>query len=126
MNTKFHPSFVRPGDSIRWSACGFDLIATVYTDIDPRPEDSDCYTPEQIKAWRAGEWFFCGIVVSVDRAGITLSDKSASLWGIEANFPGTDNSYLAEVADELQAEALSYARKNLAILIEASKIEGDI
>ena len=125
MNTKFQ-SFVCPGDSIQWSAYGFDLTATVYADSDSRPEDSDCYTPEQIKAWRAEEWFFCGIVVSVSRAGITLSDRSVSLWGIEANFPGTDNSYLSEVADELQAEALSYARKNLAILIEASKIEGDI
>jgi hypothetical protein len=30
-----------------------------------------------------------------------LASHAASLWGIEANYPGADNSYLTEVANEL-------------------------
>ena len=67
-------------------------------------------------AWEADEWFYCGIVVRVSRAGITLDDHAASLWGIEANYPGSDNAYLTEVARELVPEALDAARLALASL----------
>ena len=65
-------------------------------------------------AWEADEWFYCGIVVRVSRTGVTLDDHAASLWGIEANYPGSDNAYLAEVARELVPEALDAARLALA------------
>ena len=67
-------------------------------------------------AWEADEWFYCGIVVRVSRAGITLDDHAASLWGIEANYPGSDNAYLTEVARELVPDALDVARLALASL----------
>ena len=67
-------------------------------------------------AWEADEWFYCGIVVCVSRAGITLDDHAASLWGIEANYPGSDNAYLTEVARELVPDALDAARLALASL----------
>ena len=67
-------------------------------------------------AWEADEWFYCGIVVCVSRAGITLDDPAASLWGIEANYPSSDNAYLTEVARELVPEALDAARLALASL----------
>ena len=47
-----------------------------------------------------------GVVVSVSRNGVTLDEHAAALWGVERNFPGTDNSYLSEVANELADEAL--------------------
>ena len=67
-------------------------------------------------AWEADEWFYCGIVVCVSRAGITLDEHAASLWGIEANHPGSDNAYLTEVARELVPAALDTARLALASL----------
>ena len=67
-------------------------------------------------AWEADEWFYCGIVVRVSRAGVVLDDHAASLWGIEANYPGSDNAYLTEVARELVPEALDAARLALASL----------
>jgi hypothetical protein len=36
-----------------------------------------------------------------------------SIWGIEGNYPGEDNSYFLEVADELIEEALSAAKNKL-------------
>ena len=58
------------------------------------------------KAWEKDEWFYCGIVVDLERDGWSKSHV-ASLWGLEANYPGSDNSYLAEVAEELAEEALA-------------------
>ena len=69
-----------------------------------------------MEAWEADEWFYCGIIVCVSRAGVTLDDHAASLWGVEANYPGSDNAYLTEVARELVPEALDAARVALASL----------
>ena len=57
-----------------------------------------------------------GIVLSVSLEGVTLDDHAASLWGVEANYPGSDNAYLTEVANELLPEALDVARAVLARL----------
>ena len=69
-----------------------------------------------MEAWRKGDWFYCGIVLSVTLEGVTLDAHVASLWGVEANYPGSDNTYLTEVADELLPEALDTARAVLARL----------
>ena len=55
------------------------------------------------KAWENDDWFYCGIVLSAERDGWT-KDHLASLWGIECNYPDSDNSYLLTVANELLAE----------------------
>ena len=39
-----------------------------------------------------------------------LDAHAASLWGVEANYPGSDNAYLAEVAEKLLPEALDAGR----------------
>ena len=56
------------------------------------------------------EWFYCGVILSVALEGITLDRFAASLWGIEANYPDSDNAYLSEVANELLPEALAEAK----------------
>jgi len=66
--------------------------------------------------WRQGESFYCGVVLSVSLDGVELAPHAASLWGIEANYPETDNSYLTEVAGNLLPEALAAAREILARL----------
>ena len=47
---------------------------------------------------------------------IIVDSTQASLWGVEANYPGSDNAYLTEVANELLPEALDVARAVLARL----------
>ncbi|WP_017930669.1 hypothetical protein [Robiginitomaculum antarcticum] len=75
-------------------------------------------------AWTAGEWFFCGVILSVTIGDISLTDHAASLWGIEANFPNSDNAYLTEAANDLLGEAIIVAKaeqtRQLKILSEAS------
>lgn len=113
------PAYACQGDRIEWTAEGFDIVARLEYDTDTRPEDSDCYDTEDIERWRNDEWFYVGVVLSVSRNGVELSDYAASLWGIECNFSDTSNAYLSEVAQELEAEALETARAEMARIREA-------
>lgn len=105
-------NFACVGDTIEWSAEGFDFVARIAQDFDTKPEDSDCYTPEDVQRWRDDQWFYCGVVLAVSVAGLELSHHAASLWGIDCNF-GANNDYLSEVAKELESEALETARAEI-------------
>ena len=71
-------------------------------------------------AWKADEWFFCGVTISAtieDDEGeeVSLGDHLASLWGIECNYPSHDkrrtpNAYLSECANDLLCEAIDQAQ----------------
>lgn len=100
------------GDSITWQKDGFDITATLVDDTDSHVNDCDGYSKKQIEAWKNDEWFFVGIVMSVSRNNVIISDHAASLWGIECNFPSrrkNPNHYLATLAQELESQALDTA-----------------
>lgn len=110
------------GDRISWSAEGFDFVAFLEADTDSHVDDSECYTPKQTAAWKNDEWFFVGVVVTVSRNGVKLSDHAASLWGIDCNFPSrrkNPNWYLSDVARDLQGEVLTVARTEQARIVGA-------
>jgi hypothetical protein len=107
------------GDRIEWTREGFDFVARLQYDTDTKPTDSECYAPEDVQRWRDNEWFYVGVVLSVSRNGVELSDHAASLWGIDCNFSDTSNAYLSEVAQELEAEALETARAEVARIRQA-------
>ena len=138
-------SYVCEGDTITAQVDGYTVTARVVRDdtpdapdkrqdgfwpsLDPKEagyigagktdadlESAKARAKAVMDAWEADEWFYCGIVVGVSRAGIALDDNAASLWGIEANYPDSDNAYLTEVARELVPEALDAARLALASL----------
>jgi hypothetical protein len=113
------PAYACEGDRIEWTREGFDLCARLVYDTDTKPTDFDCYDPEDVQRWRNDEWFYVGVVLSVSRNDVELSDHAASLWGVDCNFSDTSNAYLSEVARELEPEALDTARAELARTIEA-------
>jgi hypothetical protein len=98
------------GDRIEWTREGFDFVARLQHDTDTKPTDFYCYDAEDVQRWRDDEWFYVGVVLSVSRNGVKLSDHAASLWGIDCNFSKTSNAYLSEVAKELEDEALDTAK----------------
>ena len=106
--------YVCVGDSATWTRGDFTLRATVHADEDTKPTDFDCYSDDHIAAWAADEWCFVGVVVTISAADVELG--AASLWGIDCNFPGGDNSYLREVAADLETEALREAGAKLNVL----------
>ena len=133
-------SYVCSGDTITCKAQGFTVSASIAHDDTPDAPDQrqDGFWPSLYKddagvigagngwrerfdtaqakaervmaAWKNDEWFYCGVVLSVALDGLILTDHAASLWGIEANYPDSDNAYLAEVANELLPEALEAAK----------------
>ena len=113
------PAYACQWDRIEWPAEGFDIVARLEYDTDSNPEDVECYSPEDVQRWKNDEWFYVGVVLSVSRNGVELSDHAASLWGIDCNFNNTSNTYLSEVAQELEAEALETARAEMARIREA-------
>lgn len=113
------PAYACQGDRIEWTAEDFDIVARLEYDTDSNPEDVECYSPEDVQRWKNDDWFYVGVVLSVSRNGVELSDHAASLWGIDCNFNNTSNTYLSEVAQELEAEALETARAELARIREA-------
>lgn len=112
---KTYDAYVCPGDTITWCHDGFDLTARLEYDTYTKPTDS--YDDADIQRWKNDEWFYGGLVLSVSRNGVQLSDHAASLWGIECNFGDNNNDdYLSDVAQDLQSEALNVARARLALI----------
>lgn len=74
---------------------------------------------ENLKAWCDDEWSHVGITITASKNGITLCDKyQAALWGIDANYPNSDNSHFLEIANELALEALTIAQDALEALCD--------
>jgi hypothetical protein len=147
MFTKSFDKFVCEGDSIECTVDGFDIKAFIARDdCGDRPDQRDCafwpsknpfssgsvgenppmpFEEQQAKAesimqaWKDDEWFYCGVCVVVSRCDVELTDKySNAVWGIECNYPDSDNSCLTETANELLAEALHEAKENIKRLAE--------
>ena len=148
-------TFVCEGDSITCEVAGFEIIARIVRDdcpdapderqdgfwpslykdapgfIGPGPNHRQRFAEAQAKAeavmeaWRRDEWFYCGIVLSVALEGVELENHAASLWGIEANYPDSDNAYLTDVANELLPEALDAGRAVLSRLAGRAATLGD-
>jgi hypothetical protein len=122
----FQP-FVCEGDRISCEHEGYTFTARLERDDDSHVDDAECYTKSQIAAWKADEWSFFGIVISVERNGVLLSDHAASLWGIEGNFPSrrkNPNRYFREAANNLLDEALAEAKRRHQEVLSALAVEG--
>lgn len=70
-----------------------------------------------MQAWADDEWFYCGVTVTVEACGVQITGNySNALWGVECNFPGSKNTYLRDVANELLPQALEEARAKVECL----------
>lgn len=148
--------FVCEGDSITCEVDGYTVTARLARDDTPDAPDErqdgfwpslypndagfigagngfrDRFAKAQAKAeavmaaWKNDEWYYCGVILSVAIDGLEIIDHAASLWGIEANYPDSDNAYLAEVANELLPEAIVEAKaeraRQCAILCQAEAV----
>lgn len=111
--------YICVGDYITWQKDGFTFTATIHDDLDTTPDGADCYSEKKIQAWKNQDWFFCGIVISVEKEGVKLSDNAANLWGLECNYNKKGNAYLRTVCMHLQDGALSEAKSQVQKIIEA-------
>ena len=112
-------SFALVGDRVQWDNGGYSLTARIEFDHSTHIDDFDGYSAVKIKQWKNDEWFFCGIIISVEKNGVILSDHAASLWGIDCNYNKTSNKHLSEVCADLQDEAIETAKNEEKRIIEA-------
>ena len=68
---------------------------------------------EYLRAWCNDDWYWCGIVLSVQRGGIMLDADAAVAMGIEYHADGNDNSCLTMIANELIDEAVGVGTRIL-------------
>jgi hypothetical protein len=101
--------YIAGSDGIAWRV---ELVR----DPGVTPDEYNCYSPEDIAAWRAGEWQYVGVIVTsvpslVDGAG----EVNASVWAVEygslRDVEVTVDNIIEEFFDDLRDEALSYAAK---------------
>ncbi|MGE0278330.1 MAG: hypothetical protein AB7R40_23285 [Nitrospiraceae bacterium] len=128
-------SYVCPGDTITCDVGPFEVTARIEYDHDYRIGDDDVHNADNatdaerdrienaLRAYYRDEWFYCGLVLSVSLNDHVIEDHAASLWGIEANYPGSDNAYLLEVANDLLPEAMDVARATLDNIVAAYMAE---
>lgn len=143
-SSSFKP-YTCDGDSITATVEDFDVTAKIYRDDDSDAPDqrqdgfwpsldpkADGYIGAKSKrslqretakmqnvldTWKKDEWWYVGVSVTVSKCGVKLvDDYETALWGIECNYPGSDNSYLTEAANELLPEAITAAKAKLSEL----------
>lgn len=143
MFTERFDSFVCAGDAITCETGGFTVSARIIPDDCPDPPDQrqDGFWPSLYKdapgfigpgnnfrerfaraqaeaealmaGWRKGEWFYCGVVLSVSIDSVELAPHAASLQGLETNYPGSENEALTRAANDLLPDALAEAGRVL-------------
>lgn len=70
-----------------------------------------------LRAWCNSEWHYFGVAITVSKSGVQLTgDFDHAAWGIEGNYPDSDNSYFVEVANDLAGYAIAAAKAKLAEL----------
>tara|TARA_R110000737_G_scaffold146415_1_gene176431 strand:+ start:913 stop:1389 length:477 start_codon:yes stop_codon:yes gene_type:complete len=139
--TERFDAFVCEGDCIACEQDGFRIVARIVRDDSPDGpvQRQDGFWPSLYKdapgfigpgnnfrerfakaqaeaeaimeAWHKDDWFYCGIVLSVSLDGVILDEHVISLWGVEANYPGSDNAHLTDVADDLLPDAIVIGRR---------------
>ena len=121
-------SYICPGDSITCEVAGFTITARIESDSDYGIDDDDCHNIDQKvtgcsdeqqktllanrQAWFDDEWWYGGIVLKVEKNGITFGDYLYSVWGFEINYPGSDNKFLLDAANEMLPTSLENWVKN--------------
>jgi hypothetical protein len=147
MFTKGFNKYACDGDSITCTVEGFDCTATIYhDDCGDRPDERDdgfwpsldpksagyigekskstlarqtAKAKEVMAAWERDEWWYVGVAVTVSKNDIQLTGRfDHACWGVDCNYPGSDNSYLMDIANEELGSALAAAREAIAGLVE--------
>ena len=96
---------------------GFVARAVIHDDADTMPPDN--MPAEALAAWRNDEWFYCGVAVTVYKAGVQLTGEfDHALWGIDCNLydqlsEQETNWYLRVVANDLLPDALAAAKDKI-------------
>lgn len=142
MNITEFKSYTCDGDTITWTRDGFDITARILRDDnEERPDERDegfwpsldpnsaGYIGPKSKttlrrhtkraeatmaAWEAGDWWYVGVCVTVSFDEVPLTGMyDNACWGIECNYPKSNNKFLGEMARDLATGAIADAKLKL-------------
>ena len=110
---------------------GFNVRAYIEYDEDTKPEHSECYSPEDVKAWDRNEWFFVSTTVEASLLGIVLGtahlggSEYGTMPGIEGGKPfdlnpldGEGEQFVNSYGPGMIDDAIAEAEKVMARLID--------
>lgn len=105
---------------------GVPVSVRVVGDSDVTPGDFDCYTPDEVAAWRRGDWQYVGVIATVELGGVAF-EPGAALWGIDyrtGDWSHDDDAagYFPETVRDVAREAIHEATetaRNLLYLVNA-------
>lgn len=105
-----HGDVVMTGDELVIVKGDATYVVRVEEDVDVRPHDYDCYSPEMIEAWENDEWRYVALSVYKQCDECDNETHMHGVCGYEANMPGhefgcalwlTQQAY--ELVDEVAA-----------------------
>ncbi len=106
------------GDSMTLERDGIIFTVSLEYDDVRRPTDYECYSEDDVKAWRKDEWSFCGIVFRAEKNGVDLGIVD-SLWRIEIGDYFKDyHVYISDTVEEMVPGAVKEALKRVQEMIE--------
>jgi hypothetical protein len=85
-------------------------------DYDTKPEEFDCYSPEDVAAYHNDEWRYVGIRVkaAVSEFSYDLNVTTNGLWGVEyGSYFEHNEAYIRDMAAEQWAEVPAEVRAQL-------------
>lgn len=119
------PKPAQIGMSLTCEVGPFVLVAHLGRDSSTTPESSPTdFDAEDIRRWRAGEWWFGTAHIDVSRAGYTLVEGVVLLSGVPINF-GDDNAIFTDAANSLVDEALADAEEALDVVCAELALEDE-
>lgn len=80
-----------------------EFARIIIEDEDAAPTDYDCYSAEQIAAFRRGDWSYIGLraqarcMIVANGVGTFVNIDSPGIWGVESN---SGDDYLGELYRE--------------------------
>lgn len=136
---------IEEGAALECVIDGITYVATICRDDDGSPEERDgVFWPsddpespgyvgpaparpladqradreEVMRRYRDGEMIYCGVVVTASKGGVRLVEEfECALCRLEVNWPGYDNDYLVEAANEMLDDAREKASARLPLKI---------
>lgn len=103
--SKFSMSF-RMSDRIEADlGGGVKAVAHLEHASETSPDEFDCYTPAELKAYDAGEWYYGTVTMTVEVNGAKVGRSLTAIGGVEIH-PDRDDGFDAanEAAEELLEE----------------------
>ncbi|PVA17108.1 hypothetical protein DDJ46_17820 [Mycobacteroides abscessus] len=99
---------------------GFNVVVYLVPDVDSTPYDADCYSDDDIAAWKRDDWGYVGTIVKASREGIVLGESS--LWASEygvfdgksiSPLDGEGHQFINGYGPDLISEAITEAKANI-------------